>query len=98
MIPELGHFALILAALVSLILGTLPMIGAHANRRAVAVARPAPAALAMLVAFSFACLTQAFVATTSRWSVRCPLQFAAPIEYRVAGVWGGHEARCCCGS
>ena len=31
MIPELGHFALILAALVSLVLGTLPLIGAHQN-------------------------------------------------------------------
>ena len=27
MIPELGHFALILAALVALILGTLPLLG-----------------------------------------------------------------------
>ena len=29
MIPELGHFALILALLVSLVQGTLPLIGAH---------------------------------------------------------------------
>ena len=39
MIPELGHFALILAALVALLLGTLPLLGAHRNRLAwVAVA------------------------------------------------------------
>ena len=34
MIPELGNFALILAAIVALILGTLPLIGAHTNRTA----------------------------------------------------------------
>ncbi len=93
MIPELGHFTLILAALVSLILGTLPMIGAHTNRQAwIAVARPAATALAMLVTFSFACLTQAFVAND--FSVVYVAQHSnslLPIEYRVAGVWGGHE-------
>ncbi len=31
MIPELGHFALILAALVALVLGTLPLIGARSS-------------------------------------------------------------------
>ena len=29
MIPELGHFALILALLLSLVLATLPVVGAH---------------------------------------------------------------------
>ncbi len=93
MIPELGHFALILAALVSLILGTLPMIGAHTNRQAwIAVARPAATALAMLVTFSFACLTQAFVAND--FSVVYVAQHSnslLPLQYRIAAVWGGHE-------
>ncbi|MBP6188434.1 MAG: heme lyase CcmF/NrfE family subunit [Azonexus sp.] len=93
MIPELGHFALILAALVSLVLGTLPLIGAHQNRLAwVAVARPAASAMALLVTFSFACLTQAFVAND--FSVVYVAQHSnslLPLEYRVAAVWGGHE-------
>ena len=93
MIPELGHFALILAALVSLILGTLPLIGAHQNRMAwVAVARPAASALALLVTFSFACLTQAFV--SNDFSVVYVAQHSnslLPLQYRVAAVWGGHE-------
>ena len=93
MIPELGHFALILSALVALILGTLPLIGAHSNRMAwVAVARPAATAMALLVTFSFACLTQAFVAND--FSVVYVAQHSnslLPIQYRVAGVWGGHE-------
>ena len=55
MIPELGNFALILAAVIALVLGTLPLIGAHNNRLSwVAVARPATSAMALLITFSFA--------------------------------------------
>ena len=88
MIPEIGHFALILSALVALVLGTLPLIGAHQNRMAwVAVARPAATAMALLITFSFACLTQAFVA--SDFSVVYVAQHSnslLPIQYRVAAV------------
>ena len=63
MIPELGHFSLILAALVSLLLGTLPLIGAHRGHAAwIALARPATSAYALLTTFSFLCLTWAFAA------------------------------------
>ena len=93
MIPELGHFALILATIVALVLGTLPLAGAHRNRLAwVALARPAASAMALLVTFSFACLTQAFV--TNDFSVVYVAQHSnslLPIQYRVAAVWGGHE-------
>jgi len=93
MIPELGHFALILAALVSLILGTLPLIGAHQNRMTwVAIARPAASAMALLVTFSFACLTQAFVPNAfSVVHAAQPSNSLLPLQYRVAAVWGGHE-------
>ncbi len=93
MIPELGHFALILSALVALILGTLPLIGAHRNRQAwIALARPATGAMTLLIAFSFLCLTQAFVAND--FSVVYVAQHSnslLPVEYRFAAVWGGHE-------
>ncbi len=93
MIPELGHFALILATIVALVLGTLPLLGAHQNRLAwVAVARPAATAMALLITFSFACLTQAFV--TSDFTVIYVAQHSnslLPLQYRVAAVWGGHE-------
>ncbi|HEX6733374.1 MAG TPA: cytochrome c biogenesis protein CcsA, partial [Azonexus sp.] len=93
MIPELGHFALILAALVALVLGTLPLIGAHRNQQAwIALARPATGAMTLLIAFAFACLTQAFVAND--FSVVYVAQHSnslLPVEYRVAAVWGGHE-------
>ena len=88
MIPELGNFALILAALVALVLGTVPLLGAHRRRLAwVAVARPATSALALLVTFSFACLTNAFV--NNDFSVVYVAQHSnslLPLQYRVAAV------------
>jgi len=93
MIPELGHFALILALVVSVFQGVLPIVGAHRNRLAwVAFARPAAQTAALLIAFAFGCLTQAFVAND--FSVVYVAQHSnslLPIEYRIAGVWGGHE-------
>ncbi len=93
MIPEIGHFALILAAIVALLLGTLPLIGAHTeNQPWIALARPATSAFALLISFSFACLTWAFI--VNDFSVVYVAQHSntlLPIEYRMAAVWGGHE-------
>ncbi len=95
MIPEIGHFALIVAALIALLLGTLPLIGAHTNRMAwVGLARPAATALALLVTFSFACLTQAFVAND--FSVVYVAQHSnslLPTQYRVADPGRGEIHR-----
>ena len=93
MIPELGHFALILALLVSLVQGTLPLAGAARHSLSwIALARPAARAQFLLVAFAFGCLTWAFVAND--FSVVYVAQHSnsrLPLEYRVSGVWGGHE-------
>ena len=93
MIPELGHFALILAMFVALVQGTLPLLGAQRGSTPwIALARPAARAQFLLVACAFACLTWAFVAND--FSVIYVAQNSnsrLPIEYRIAGVWGGHE-------
>ncbi len=93
MIPELGNFALIIAFLISLVLGVVPLVGAHRNRAAlVAVARPAAQGQFVFVALSFACLTWAFV--TNDFSVQYVAQHsnsALPLQYRITGVWGSHE-------
>ncbi len=93
MIPELGHFALILSALVALVLGVFPLIGAHRKQQSwIALARPTASAFALLVTLSFACLTAAFI--NNDFSVVYVAQHSnslLPIEYRIAGVWGGHE-------
>ena len=41
MVPELGHFSLILALCLAIALGTLPMVGAYqGNARLTSLARP----------------------------------------------------------
>ena len=93
MIPELGTFALVLALLVALVQGTLPLIGAQRGAAAwIALARPASATLFLLVALAFGCLTASFI--DNDFSVLYVAQHSnsrLPIEYRIAGVWGGHE-------
>ena len=62
MIPELGHFALIVALIVALAQGILPLAGAQSrNERWIALARPAAGALNLMLLFAFGCLTAAFV-------------------------------------
>ena len=93
MIPELGQFALALALALSLALAVFPIAGAATGNAAwMAVARPATHALTLLVAFAFGALTFAFV--TNDFSVQYVAvnsNSALPMEYKVAGVWGGHE-------
>ena len=93
MFIELGHFALILAFAVALVQATLPLIGAHKGWRGwMAIAGPAASAQFLLVAFSFAALTYAFV--VSDFSVRVVWANShtdKPMLYKVSGVWGNHE-------
>ncbi len=93
MIPELGHFALILSLPVAALVGVLALLGAHRNRAPwIALAKPGAQALALLVTVSYLCLTQAFIAND--FSVIYVAQHSnslLPLQYRIAGVWGGHE-------
>src|SRR5437763_5710205 len=93
MVPELGHFALIVALFNALALGTLPLVGAARNDFALmAMARPAARMLFVLVAFAFGCLAWSFV--TSDFSVENVALHSnsrLPSHYRFAATWGSHE-------
>ena len=93
MIPELGQLAVALALVVALIQGSLPLVGAaRGNVAWMALARPAAQAQAVLVAAAFGCLVYSFV--TNDFSVQYVAlhsNSALPLQYRVAGAWGGHE-------
>jgi cytochrome c-type biogenesis protein CcmF len=93
MIPEIGHFSLWLALGVSLVLGTVPLVGAQRNRvEWMALARPLTYLLAALLTLSYACLTVAFVTDDfSLVYVASNSNSALPLYYRIAAVWGGHE-------
>jgi cytochrome c-type biogenesis protein CcmF len=93
MIPELGNFALILALLLALIQGTLPIIGAARGIPSwIALARPVVQGQFVFVAIAFFCLAYSFV--TSDFSVINVVQNSnskLPLEYRFAATWGSHE-------
>ena len=93
MIPEIGHFSLWLALGLALVLGTVPLLGAQTGRAdLMALARPLSFLLFFFVALAYVCLTVSFVGHD--FSVRYVAALsntALPLEYRIAGVWGGHE-------
>lgn len=93
MFIELGHFALILALMVAVIQMVVPLIGAQKGWAGWMAAGDAAAGTQfLLIGFSFAALTYAFV--TSDFSVALVVansHTAKPLIYKVAGVWGNHE-------
>ena len=93
MIPELGHFALILALCVTLVQGVLPLLGAHYGRREFLVlARPAAQTAFLLLAIAFGTLAWSFY--VNDFSVLYVAEHSnsqLPVIYRLGAVWGGHE-------
>ncbi|MCX8281250.1 heme lyase CcmF/NrfE family subunit [Phyllobacterium sp. 0TCS1.6C] len=93
MMVELGHFALILALVLSLAQSVLPMLGARRNdERLMAVGTPAALTVLALVALAFAALTMANV--LSDFSVKTVFENShsqKPLLYKFTGVWGNHE-------
>jgi len=93
MTPEIGHFALILALCVSLVQGTLPLIGAHKGRAEwLALARPAAQTTFVMLSISFAALAWSFyVNDFSVQYVAAHSNSQLPTLFRFGAVWGGHE-------
>ena len=90
MIPEIGHFLLWLALGVSIVMGTLPLVGAaRGNRAWMATARPSAYALLVLVSLSFVCLAASFVAHDfSVLNVATNSNSALPLAIPHCGVLG----------
>ena len=93
MIPEVGHFALILALSLAICQGVMPLLGAHRGDEAMmAVARPAARGQFVFVVISFACLAWAFLNDDfSVLYVANHSQLALPDVYKFSAVWGAHE-------
>ncbi len=93
MIPELGHYALVLALALALIQATVPLIGAARREPAlVALATPLSVTQFFFVALSFSCLIWSHV--VSDFSVVNVIENShstKPMLYKIAGVWGNHE-------
>ena len=93
MIPEIGHFALIIALCIAIIQAVVPLTGTFRGSSAyIAVARPAAQAQFLFVAIAFGCLVNAFL--TNDFSVAYVANQSntlLPTLYKVSSVWGGHE-------
>ena len=93
MIIETGHYALVLAFALSIVLSTIPLWGVVTRDPVLmGVARPAAFAMTGFAALSYFALTWAYV--TSDFSVFNVLQnshSAKPFMYRISGVWANHE-------
>ncbi len=93
MIPEFGHYALILALCVAIIQGILPLVGAHQGRREwILLARPAAQTVFLLLAIAFVILAWSFY--SNDFSVLYVAEHSnsqMPVIYRLGAVWGGHE-------
>ncbi|HYG86313.1 MAG TPA: heme lyase CcmF/NrfE family subunit [Azospirillum sp.] len=93
MIPELGHYALVLTLFIALVQSTLPMAGAATGNAAwMGVARPAALAQMVMIGVAYAALTWAHVVSDfSVLNVVNNSHSLKPMLYKVSGVWGNHE-------
>ena len=93
MIPELGHFALILGLCVAMLLSVVSLAGASLGiSRWIALAKPAAITQLLCIGFSYACLTIAFLQNDfSVLYVAMNSNTALPFQYLISGVWGAHE-------
>ena len=93
MIPELGHFALIIAFAISLVQSVVPLIGAAKNDATLmSLARPAALTQFLFVGLAYAILTHAFIVHDfSVLYVSNHSNLVQPLMYRISGVWGSHE-------
>ncbi|WP_313615271.1 heme lyase CcmF/NrfE family subunit [Agrobacterium sp.] len=93
MITEIGHYSLVLALAVALIVSILPVIGARRQDVALMEIGSLGSILQfLLVSLSFAALTRAYA--VSDFSVANVYQNShsmMPMLYKITGVWGNHE-------
>jgi len=93
MLPEVGHYALIIAMMLAALQSVLPLIGAR-RRDPVLMELGPHLAIGQLfaIAVAFVLLVQAFV--SSDFSVLVVANNShtdKPLLYKITGVWGNHE-------
>ncbi|MCY3803511.1 MAG: heme lyase CcmF/NrfE family subunit [Gammaproteobacteria bacterium] len=93
MIPEIGHFALIIAFCLAFVQTLVPLLGAQTHTAQwMAVAKPAARGQLLFIAISYACLTYSFIIDDfSVLYVANNSNTALPLHYKVSAVWGAHE-------
>jgi len=93
MIPEIGHYALIIALLLATVQAVMPLAGAATRRPLwMAYARPMAAGQFLFVAIAYACLTASYMLDDfSVMNVANNSNSMLPWYYKFSAVWGNHE-------
>ncbi|GGD72684.1 heme lyase CcmF/NrfE family subunit [Lacimicrobium alkaliphilum] len=93
MLAELGHFSLVLALLMAILLAIYPLWGAQrGSATLMATARPLAIGVFLFTAFAYFCLSWAFFENDFTVAyVAHNSNTLLPWYYRLTAVWGGHE-------
>jgi len=93
MVPEFGHFALILALGLSLVLGVLPAVGVIKDDELLMRSGGfISCGIFTFLLFSLFCLMESFLADDfSVLYVANNSNSALPVQYKIAAIWGAHE-------
>jgi cytochrome c-type biogenesis protein CcmF len=93
MIPELGHFALILALSLAIVQAIFPLVGSFTrNQSLMAMSRPLAYGQFTFLIIAFGCLVQAFLTDDfSVTYVATNSNTLLPPIYKVSALWGAHE-------
>src|SRR5665213_1215827 len=93
MIAEIGHFALLLALITSIIQSSLPLFGAQRRDQSLmSIASFAAVTSFVLVGVAFAALAASFMMDDfSVLLVTANSQTTKPLIYKFTGVWANHE-------
>ncbi|ADN74517.1 cytochrome c-type biogenesis protein CcmF [Ferrimonas balearica DSM 9799] len=93
MVPELGHYSLIIGLAFAALLAVVPLIGvARKDAYLVSFARPMAYGMCLFMALSVVCLGYAFA--TDDFSVAYVAHNSnshLPVYFKIAAIWGGHE-------
>ena len=93
MLIEVGHFALVLALVISVILIVVPSIGLYQNKMSLSqLAKPLVWAQGFWITVAFFVLMSAFL--TNDFSVKYVAENSntqLPILFKASAVWGSHE-------
>ncbi|MGM0703015.1 MAG: heme lyase CcmF/NrfE family subunit [Pseudomonadota bacterium] len=93
MIPEIGHFALVIAMLMAAVQAVMPLAGAALRRPLwMAFARPMAAGQFLFVVIAYLCLTASYLFDDfTVANVANNSNSMLPWYYKLSAVWGNHE-------
>ena len=93
MIPEIGHFALIIALLMAVVQAVMPLAGAATRRPLwMAYGQSMAAGQFLFVAIAYGCLTASYMLDDfSVANVANNANSLLPWYYKFSAVWGNHE-------